>query len=401
MKTYSYSRIGTYENCPFQFKLRYIDRIKPDTEGVEAFMGSRVHESLEKLYRDKSMAKTPSLEELLDFYRVNWDKNIHDGVVVVRKDYSHDNYKEIGKICIEEYYGRYFPFEQAKTIALEKRIEVPLGEADLKFVGFIDRLDRREDGTYEIHDYKTASTLPNQAEIDQDKQLALYQLGIEPLWDDTRNIELVWHYLKFDKELRSKRDQDSLDALKDEFLSRIHEIETTERFEPKESALCNWCGYQDLCPSKKHAFKVAPLQPEVFIEDDGVKLVNQFIEVKSEMKSLKKEEEALKEAIFSYAASEGIDAIVGSGHRLKVKVSTKLKYPSKSDDEERYDSLADLLKKSDLWEEVSVFNSSKLVKFLKENKVKEDLLNSIKSYEELVEDKRIYSSKLKDIEDER
>ncbi|MHC1565921.1 MAG: RecB family exonuclease [Candidatus Syntropharchaeales archaeon] len=401
MRIYSYSRIATYENCPFQFKLRYIDRIKPGTEGVEAFMGSRVHESLEKLYRDKSMAKTPSLEELLDFYRENWDKNLHDGVVVVRKDYSIDNYKEVGARCLEEYYGRYFPFEQAKTIALEKRIEVPLGEADLKFVGFIDRLDRREDGTYEIHDYKTSSTLPNQAEIDQDKQLALYQLGIEPLWDDTSNIELVWHYLRFDKELRSKRDHDTLDKLKNEFLSRIYEIETTEKFEPKESALCNWCGYQDLCPSKKHAFKVAKQKPEDFLKEDGVKLVNRFIEVKNKKKELENEEAKIKEAIFSYAASEGVDVLIGSGYKLKLKLSRRPKYPSKSDDEARYDALVDLLKKSDLWEEVSVFNQSKLLNYLKENKVKEDLLNSIKSYEEIVEDKRIYTSRLKDIEDER
>jgi putative RecB family exonuclease len=262
-------------------------------------------------------------------------------------------------------------------------------------------LDRKEDGTYEIHDYKTSSTLPNQAEIDQDKQLALYQLGIEPLWDDTSNIELVWHYLKFDKELRSKRDRNTLDKLKNEFLSMIHEIEATEKFEPKESTLCNWCGYQDLCPSKKHAFKVVTEKPEAFLEDGGVKLVNRFIEVKSKKKELENEETRIKEAIFSYAASEGVDVLIGSGHKLKLKLSTRPKYPSKSDDEARYDALVDLLKKSDLWEEVSVFNQSKLLKYLKENKLKEDLLNSIKSYEEIVEDKRIYASRLKDIEDER
>ena len=52
MEIYSYSRIKTFENCPLTYRYRYIDRIKVDTEGVEAFMGSRVHESLKKLYRD-------------------------------------------------------------------------------------------------------------------------------------------------------------------------------------------------------------------------------------------------------------------------------------------------------------------------------------------------------------
>jgi len=398
LKTYSYSRIGAYENCPFQFKLRYIDRIKADTEGIEAFMGSRVHETLEKLYRDKMMAKETQLADLIDFYDVNWVKKIHDGVVVVKKDYTPDNYKEIGRKCLEEYYRRYHPFEQTKTIALEMRIEVPLTDSEFKFVGFIDRVDQRKDGTYEIHDYKTSSTLPHQADIDQDKQLALYQLGIEPLWDDVLDVDLVWHYLKFDRELRSKKDKVALEMLKERIVTKIREIEAAKSFEPKESALCNWCTYQDLCPSKKHAFKVADLQPDAFIEEGGVSLVNRFIEIKNQNKELKNEEENLKEAIFEYATREGINVINGSEYMLRVKVSKKPEYPSKSRDEERYNELVNLLKSSGIWEEVSVFISNKLVKVLDANQIDDRVTNSIKSFEEVVESKRIYPSRLKDDE---
>ena len=53
MVTYSHSKIGCFENCPLQFKFRYIDRIKKEKEeGIEAFMGSRVHDTLEKLYTE-------------------------------------------------------------------------------------------------------------------------------------------------------------------------------------------------------------------------------------------------------------------------------------------------------------------------------------------------------------
>jgi len=47
MPVYSHSRIGTFENCPRQYKLKYIDRIQlPEGKtGVEAFLGSRVHEA--------------------------------------------------------------------------------------------------------------------------------------------------------------------------------------------------------------------------------------------------------------------------------------------------------------------------------------------------------------------
>ncbi len=38
-------------------------------------MGSRVHEALEKLYRDLKVTKLNTLEEILDFYRQDWEKN--------------------------------------------------------------------------------------------------------------------------------------------------------------------------------------------------------------------------------------------------------------------------------------------------------------------------------------
>lgn len=66
MPIFSRSRIRTFENCPLQYKYHYLDKIKPDVPNtVEAFMGSRVHEVLEKLYKDLRYKKLNSLEKLL------------------------------------------------------------------------------------------------------------------------------------------------------------------------------------------------------------------------------------------------------------------------------------------------------------------------------------------------
>ena len=51
-KTYSYSRLNTFKNCPHQYKIIYIDKIKKQDESIEAYMGKRVHETLEWLYLD-------------------------------------------------------------------------------------------------------------------------------------------------------------------------------------------------------------------------------------------------------------------------------------------------------------------------------------------------------------
>ncbi|WRQ72956.1 MAG: PD-(D/E)XK nuclease family protein [Methanosarcinales archaeon Met12] len=59
MTVYSHSRLSTYENCPLQYKHNHIDKIRlePEITGIEAFMGIRVHEALEKLYRDLNVSK--------------------------------------------------------------------------------------------------------------------------------------------------------------------------------------------------------------------------------------------------------------------------------------------------------------------------------------------------------
>lgn len=73
MPSFSHSKIGSYETCPLQYKYAYIDRVKVEVEDtVETFLGNRVHEALEKLYRDKQFEKLMSMEELLTYYNKLW-----------------------------------------------------------------------------------------------------------------------------------------------------------------------------------------------------------------------------------------------------------------------------------------------------------------------------------------
>lgn len=49
MTVYSHSRLSCFEQCPQKFKLQYIDKVETEVEeSVEAFLGSRTHETLEK-----------------------------------------------------------------------------------------------------------------------------------------------------------------------------------------------------------------------------------------------------------------------------------------------------------------------------------------------------------------
>ena len=132
----------------------------------------------------------------------------------------------MGEKFISDYYNRYHPFDQGKTIALEDRIIFNLDESgEYKLQGYIDRLTETKDGHYQIHDYKTNSRLPMPDYIQQDRQLALYSIGVQERYPAATNIRLIWHFLAFDKEIDSTRTVKELDELKKNTIQLIDEIE--------------------------------------------------------------------------------------------------------------------------------------------------------------------------------
>ena len=400
MTVYSHSRISTFENCPLQYRLKYVDKIKLDeSETIEAFMGSRVHEALEKLYKDLRLSKTNTVDELLSFYDDNWKKNYSGDIRVVKEGYSPQNYRDTGAKCIREYYARYQPFTDGKTLGIEQMITIEIEGYKLK--GFIDRLSARSDGIYEIHDYKTSQYLPLQSHFDSDRQLALYQLGIQGMFADAREVDLVWHYLVFDKEIRSRRAAQELLKLRSDIVAVIETIERAEQeyeFQAVESGLCGWCEYQSLCPKRMHIVKTGQMSLNKYLNDPGVLLANLYVEKTNQKRKLLEEIDAelelLKDAIIAYAKKEGVDVIRGNDKKLRVKIEEKPHFPTR--EEKGRGELDAIIKGAGKWEAVSDLNVHALAKAM--NGWSPQLIEKIKEFRRMEESCRIYVSNLKERE---
>lgn len=246
---WSHSRISAYESCPLKYRFRYIDRVRTARETIEAFLGSRVHEALERLYRDRKAGVLDTLPDLLSSLEASWDRRWHLGVKIVRQGRTADEYRAVARDCVERYYGRFVPFDQEKTIALEHRVVLRLDKSGrYRLQGYIDRLAVAPDGVIEIHDYKTSESLPTQADLDADRQLALYQIGVQEGQLEVNDVRLVWHYLRHDERLTSTRDRAALADLRRRTLERVREIEAAADFPAKESRLCAWCEFLEVCP---------------------------------------------------------------------------------------------------------------------------------------------------------
>jgi putative RecB family exonuclease len=250
---YSHSRLSTFENCPRQFEYRYVQKIPRDRESIEAFLGKRVHEILERLYHHVGRhGRPPSLRQVLDRYMADWNLHWHEKVEIVRDDRDITFYRQQGQRCLESYYRGHYPFDEGETIGIEKRISFHLdAEGEYRVRGVIDRFVRTEPGHYEIHDYKTGGYMPPRERLERDRQLSLYQIGIQQTVPDAEEVALVWHYLSFGKTVRVTRTPEDLETLRYGTIDLIDRVEGATEFKTSPGPLCRWCEYSDICPDAR------------------------------------------------------------------------------------------------------------------------------------------------------
>lgn len=249
MVVYSHSRISAYDQCRYRYKLRYLDKVpSPVEKSIEAHLGTCVHDTLEWLYKEVLSNRIPELDEVLQRYGAQWNRDYKDHFLIVKKDLTKDHYKDKGVKFLIDYYVKHNPFEDG-TISMEEKVWVNLGnDFPHKVIGFIDRLVyNKEKDEFEIHDYKTANSLPPQKKFDEDKQLALYALAIREKHGNNKSILLTWHYLSHNTQIFSRRTNEQFDKLKEEIKNKILEIEDNKDFSTKTSILCDWCEYKMYC----------------------------------------------------------------------------------------------------------------------------------------------------------
>jgi putative RecB family exonuclease len=393
MTSYSHSKLSTYENCPYQYKLRYIDKIKVDVPTtIEAFMGGLVHQTMEKLYKDKKFKKVVSKATLLKFYKDLWGKEYSEDILVAKAEQglTSENYKKMGLKFIEDYYDKYKPFDQLTILGLETQDRMTLPDGNSWHVR-IDKLACDQEGNYYVCDYKTNARMKDQEEADSDRQLALYSIWVRDKFKDAKSVKLVWHMLAFNKDAVSERTDEQLEKLQKEVCDKIEEIESATEFPRNQTGLCAYCVYKKMCPSFKHEIEIeAKEEVKEFKEDDGVKLVDNFSEIKSKLRELQEQEEKIKVEMIEFAKQKGVDIVYGSNMKASVKDLKKVVLP------EEKSEIIELLKKKGVWEEFVMLNYSRFNAQGRKGELDSEIMKKI----EIGEDWRITLSKRKDVEDE-
>jgi len=397
MATYSHSRITTFENCPYQYKLRYIDRKKPEIPTtIEAFMGDMVHQALEHLYKLKKFKKRVAKASIIKFYRDLWEKNYSDDILIVKADtegVKADNYRKMGEKFISDYYERMKPFDQMTILGLETQDRMTLPDGNQWHIR-IDKLGFDNKGNYYVCDYKTNARMKDQEEADSDRQLALYSVWVKDKFKDAKNVKLVWHMLAFNKDAISERTEEQLQKLQQEIVDKIKEIESATEFPTNITALCDYCGFKSECPSFKHQAELDKKETiEEFKEDEGVQLVDEFSEVKTKLAEYKKAGEEFRDKLIAYSKQFGIDIVYGSNKKCSVKEFDKIVLP---EDKEEREKFIQLIKDKGIYEECSMICYPKINSKILKDEIEEEIKDKVS----IEKDFRLSLSKRMDVEEE-
>lgn len=222
----SYTKIKTYLECPYKYRLSYIERIPQKPKSYFKF-ASLIHQVLHKYH---FYQKRDSLNSLLLCYERIWRKK------------RNVSYEEGRKILINYYYKMKdrFPY------SLEQRFTVRAGENIL--VGKIDRIDKIKD-KFQIIDYKLNKNILTLKEVKDSLQLNLYALAFYYL---TGMIPLKtgFYFLRQGKIIYTEKTKENLEKTEKIVECVANEIIRRE-FYPKEGRACKWCDYKEYCLSMK------------------------------------------------------------------------------------------------------------------------------------------------------
>ncbi|MGB9848149.1 MAG: RecB family exonuclease [Minisyncoccia bacterium] len=377
----SYSNLEIFENCPKRYEFQVIDKIKAPTT-KEQFLGTLLHKSLAFLYKKAPLF--PHLDELLDYFRVQWKEA---DKIKWRNNEEKENYFKEGLRILESFYKKNIP-SFSIPLALESYFETEIEDEQNNtthiVTGRIDRIDKKEDETFEIIDYKTSKKMPSEDSLTNNLQLAVYILGFLKKWPHLTSIDkinLTLYYLKHGEYLTGKKTENDISLTKKRILKNIHEIEKNY-FPPIPSKLCNSCPYRKICPMWSHLYQKEKTPEEVEIK----KLISEYFKLKEEADNNKIKLEQIKKEINRYAEEKQLGRIFGEEGFFAYQTQQIKEYDM--------EKLKNLLIKTNLWNEVSMLDKKRLEKLLK--KLDSSLLQQIEQLQK-VKNRKVLKAFKKDI----
>lgn len=240
---WSFSRVKSYEQCPKQFKMTYMDSASK-TNNAFAEWGSWCHELLEKFYKGEL-----AIWELSTAYYNGYAEHVRCSFPKFNKKIDMD---ERYFIAGEEYFENFEDiFDDCEVVAVEQAINLKI--AGRPFIGSIDLILKDKNGNYIICDHKSKANFKSKYELAAYlRQLYLYSLYIKETYGVYPTM-LIFNMFRAKKVVKQRFRIDGLKESVEWFKRVIDSIYADMEFAEKpDKFYCdNLCDVRELCPQSK------------------------------------------------------------------------------------------------------------------------------------------------------
>jgi len=229
LEYYSASRIKSLSECKKYFYHRYVVRDLKDESSPYADLGTALHSVLEE-----------------------WRPNPKNDIKGLITEYSKHMSKKDNEWIYNE--GRRILL----YLDLEKLVRGELVSVELAFeetiqgyplVGIIDKVERLDDGTFLVTDYKSNKKMEPE---DYLPQLAVYDLAMEHLYPGSKRI-MALYYLRHNKEFKFSFTEETRTRILKSFekakvsVAQHHDNPMFWEKMPKKGKNCSYCPLKKEC----------------------------------------------------------------------------------------------------------------------------------------------------------
>lgn len=228
----SHSRINKYLQCPEQYRLHYVESLRPKITDASLVFGQIVHKALEQLFR--------AGEDPVARFGLLWDQ-LKDATLAYKERESWAGLAATGAALLGKFVRDALP-RFGKIKAVEQPFALTVTTLDSPIVGIID-LVADLDGEPTVIDFKTAAATYPKHEVVLSDQLTAYQLA-EPqarqsalcVLLKTKEPRIEWH-------IGSRGTAEMTDYLK-----KVGHIAGEIAAGHYYRRPGRWCGYCDFLP---------------------------------------------------------------------------------------------------------------------------------------------------------
>jgi DNA helicase-2/ATP-dependent DNA helicase PcrA len=251
----SHSSISTYGACPMRYAYRYVERRPGEVSRGQFAFGNAVHHAFESYVRDRIRA---SAERTAGPGRAVLQAALDR--TLATSDLEPDEVDEARRraVPVLERFLEREATVTAEPVAVELGFGIPVGLTGtpdaIRFVGYIDRVDRALDGSTEILDYKTGRPR-SQADVDADRQLSAYAFAAargalrDPATGETLPAasRLGLYFADAGELIWTTRTAEHLTAFEADLVEALGHIRAREFPARPAPWRCRWCEFHREC----------------------------------------------------------------------------------------------------------------------------------------------------------